>query len=131
MHETTVTANHEPYLKPQENGAHYGCKWAELLNDGGTGLAVFAGAGNGWDGDYFSLSASHFTPEQLDATTYNWELVPNGDTTLIIDYRNSAVGSNSCGPRLRKKVQICEKEICFSFRLRAVNFSGFDPFFEY
>ena len=131
VHETTVTANHEPYLKPQENGAHYGCKWAELLNDGGTGLAVFAGAGNGWDGDYFSLSASHFTPEQLDATAYNWELVPNGDTTLIIDYRNSAVGSNSCGPRLRKKVQICEKEISFSFRLRAVNFSGFDPFLEY
>ena len=81
--------------------------------------------------DTFSLSASHFTPEQLTATNYDWELVPNGDVTLIIDYRNSAVGSNSCGPRLRKKVQICEKEISFSFRIKAVTFSGFDPFLEY
>jgi beta-galactosidase len=132
-HKTTVTENHEPYLKPQENGAHLGCKWAELLNDGGTGLGIFASTGS--EGltlnDTFSLSASHFTPEQLTATAYNWELVPNEDITLIVDYRNSAVGSNSCGPRLRKKVQICEKEIFFSFRIKAVNFSGFDPFLEY
>ncbi|MBR5448652.1 MAG: DUF4981 domain-containing protein [Clostridia bacterium] len=132
-HKTTVTKNHEPYLRPQENGAHVGCKWAELLNDGGTGIAVFASAGGSelTLDDTFSLSASHFTPEQLTATNYDWELVPNGDVTLIIDYRNSAVGSNSCGPRLRKKVQICEKEISFSFRIKAVTFSGFDPFLEY
>lgn len=126
IHETTVTANHEPYIKPQENGAHFGCKWATLSNEGGVGIAIFSL----YDGD-FSLSASHYSPEKLTATAYNWELVPDGDITLIIDYRNSAVGSNSCGPRLRKKVQINEHEISFSFRIKPVSFSGFNPFIEY
>ena len=126
IHETTVTKNHEPYVKPQENGAHYGCKWAELKNHGGVGIAVFSI----YDGD-FSLSASHYSPEKLTATAYNWELVPDDDITLIIDYRNSAVGSNSCGPRLRKHLQIDEREISFSFRIKPIGFDGFDPFIEY
>ncbi|MBR3680775.1 MAG: DUF4981 domain-containing protein [Clostridia bacterium] len=126
IHETTVTDNHEPYIKPQENGAHFGCKWAELLNEGGIGIAVFSL----YDGD-FSLSASHYSPEKLTNTAYNWELTPDGDITLIIDYRNSAVGSNSCGPRLRKHLQIDEREISFSFRIKPVSFNGFDPFVEY
>ena len=128
-HKTTVTKNHEPYIKPQENGAHFGCRWAELLNEGGIGLAVF-GMSDGERQGSFSFSASHYTPEKLDATAYDWELVPDEDITLIIDYRNSAVGSNSCGPRLAKSLQIDEKEIRFAFRLRSVAFSGFDPFIE-
>ncbi len=126
VHETTVTDNHEPYIKPQENGAHFGCKWAELINDGGVGIAVFSL----YDGD-FSLSASHYSPEKLTSTNYNWELTPDEDITLIIDYRNSAVGSNSCGPRLAKSLQIDEREISFSFRIKPIAFGGFDPFIEY
>ena len=126
IHETTVTKNHEPYIKPQENGAHYGCKWARLTNDMGTGIAVFSI----YDGD-FSLSASHYSPEKLTKTAYNWELVPDDDITLIIDYRNSAVGSNSCGPRLRKHLQIDERSFSFSFRIKPISFGGFDPFIEY
>ena len=125
-HKTTVTDNYEPYIKPQENGAHCGCKWAMLKNAGGIGLYI----SSVYDGD-FSLSASHLSPEQLTSTDYNWQLVPEENVTLIIDYRNSAVGSNSCGPRLAKDMQIDEKEISFSFRLKPIPFSGFDPFAEY
>ena len=35
-----------------------------------------------------------------------------------IDYRNSAIGSASCGPELMKKYRFDEKEFSFGFRIR-------------
>lgn len=125
-HETTVTENHEPYIRPQENGAHFGCKWAMLKNAGGRGV-YFSSL---YDGD-FSFSASHYSPEQLTATDYDWQLSPEDNISVIIDYRNSAVGSNSCGPRLRKDLQIDEREITFSFSIKPVASDEFNPFLEY
>ena len=121
-HVTTATENYEPYIKPQENGAHFGTRWAMLLSAQGFGLYVAA--------ESFSLSASHYSPEQLTKTDYNWQLSPERDVTLIIDYRNSAVGSNSCGPRLHEEYRIKEKDISFSFKLKPVS-RYIDPFKEY
>ncbi len=121
-HVTTATDNYEPYIKPQENGAHYGTRWAMLRDASATGIFVAA--------KEFSLSASHYSPEQLMQAEYNWQLVPERDITLIIDYRNSAVGSNSCGPRLHEEYRIKEKQIAFSFKIKPI-MGNVDPFREY
>ena len=48
---------------------------------------------------------------------HDYELVPESDTTLIVDYRNSAIGSASCGPELDEALRIDEKEFSFAFTL--------------
>lgn len=105
---TTVTENFEHYVRPQENGAHWDCRYAAVTSAAGQGLYFFA--------DHFSFSAMHFTPEQLEATAHDYELQPRRETTVILDYRQSGVGSNSCGPALAAEHRLSERE--FSFRVR-------------
>jgi beta-galactosidase len=80
----------------------------------------------------FSLSVSHFSPEYLSCTKHNYELIPERATTVIIDYRNSAIGSNSCGPELDKKYKIDEKHINFSFSIMPlrVGICDFETLYE-
>ena len=112
---TTATKNFEPYVRPQENSAHYGCRYADIATPEGQGL--FFGA------ESFSLSVSHFSPEYLTQVKHDFELVPEHHTTLIVDYRNSAIGSNSCGPALHHSLRIDEKAFQFTFFVKPV-FSG-------
>ena len=120
---TTATANFEPYVRPQENGAHYGCRFADVTSVAGCGL--FFGA------DKFSLSVSHFSPEYLTTVGHDYELVPEKDTTVIIDYRNSGMGSASCGPELSKEYRISERSISFTHYVKPVFSGNIDPFKEY
>ena len=107
LYETTATENFEPYVRPQENSAHFGTRFATVS-------AVY-GHGFIFGGKEFSFSASHFSPELLTNTAHNYELVSEKETTVIIDYRNAGIGSNSCGPELMPPYRIDEKEISFSF----------------
>jgi len=117
---TTVSDNFEPYVKPQENSAHYGCLFADVSHVAGEGIFFAANS--------FSLSASHYTPEQLTEVKHDFELVPDKHTTVIIDYRNAGIGSNSCGPELQKKYAITEKNINFEFTFSPEFISNIDPF---
>ncbi len=120
---TSVTDNFEPYIRPQENGAHYGCRFADVTNTEGAG--IYFGA------DRFSLSVSHFSPEYLSNVRHNYELVPERETTVIIDYRQSGIGSRSCGPELSEEYAINEEHIDFTHYVKPVFSGNIDPFFEY
>jgi len=123
LFKTTATENFEHYVRPQENSAHYGTRWATVSSVAGHGLY--------FSSESFSFSASHFTPEQLTETAHDYELVPMKETSVIIDYRNSAVGSNSCGPELAEELRISEKKFSFSFSIKPVFVSNIEPFAEY
>ena len=120
---TTATKNFEPYVRPQENSAHFGCRWATVTSIAGHGVLFAA--------DSFSLSASHFSPEQLTKIPHNYELVPERETTVIIDYRNSGIGSNSCGPELLPEYRISEKKINFEFEFSPEFTGNVNPFKKY
>ena len=123
LFKTTVTENFEHYVRPQENSAHYGCRWATVSTLYGQGLYFSA--------DKFSLSASHFTPEYLTVTAHDYELVPEKESTVIIDYRNAGIGSNSCGPELLPEYRISEREINFKFNIKPSFIGNVNPFDEY
>ena len=123
LFKTTATKNFEPYVKPQENSAHYGCKWATVTSVAGHGMLFYA--------DKFSLSASHFSPEQLTVIKHNYELVPERETTVIIDYRNAGIGSHSCGPELLPEYRISEKKIDFEFDFSPEFTGNINPFKKY
>ena len=120
---TTATENFEPYLRPQENSAHYGCRWAAATATVGHGILFAA--------DSFSLSASHYSPKALTRCPHDYELVPEKETTLIIDYRNAGIGSNSCGPELDAEYRIDEKNISFSFSFSPEFTGNIDIFDKY
>ena len=79
--ETTVTENFVPYVRPIENGAHYGSRYGIVGN--GKSKIVFAPE----NADSFFFNASHFTPMMLERTNHNDELVPSENTYVYLDYK--------------------------------------------
>ncbi len=121
--DTTAQKNFEHYVRPQENGAHFGTRWMDISHVTGMGLYFAA--------DSFSFNASHYSDEALTTTAHDYELVEDHRTFVTIDYRNSPVGSNSCGPQLAKELQINEKEFSFTFKVKPVFVGNVDPMLEY
>lgn len=65
----------------------------------------------------FSFSASIYTQEELTLKRHNFELEPCGYTVLCLDYAQSGIGSNSCGPELSEQYRLDEREFTFGVRL--------------
>ncbi len=93
---SNVGRMHEDYLKPQENGSHWGCHYVKLVSNCGLGLLITGD-------ETFSFNASCYTQEELTNKSHNFELEKCGNTVLCIDYAQSGIGSNSCGPELMEK----------------------------
>lgn len=104
-----VEEMHEDYIKPQENGSHYDCSYVKAAGKE-QGLAAFSEK-------EFSFNASVYTQEELALKKHNYELVPSENTVLCLDYAQSGIGSNSCGPDLSQKYWLDEKEFEFNMRL--------------
>ncbi len=100
----TVDDMHEDYIKPQENGSHFGTRYVETDT-----LRISADIP-------FSFNASHYTQEELTRKRHNFELEKCKDTVLCIDYKQNGIGQNSCGPLTREEYRFNEKE--FEFKLR-------------
>lgn len=87
------------YVKPQENGSHYGCQFMEIT-DGKTTLRAE---------DEFSFSALPYSASMLTEIKHDWELPESDGTYLSLDYYMNGIGSNSCGPKLAEKYQVPKK----------------------
>ena len=102
----------EPYIKPQENGNHHDCDWASVASDDAELLVLRAG-------DHaFDFQALPYTQEELTAKAHNSELKPADSTVVCVDYMQSGVGSNSCGPKLHEKYRLDDAEFDFDLVLR-------------
>lgn len=100
---------HEDYIKPQENGSHRGCVYAEVSGFNKTLRLT---------GKEFSYNVSEYTQEELALKKHNFELEKSGYTVLCADYRQNGIGSNSCGPRAAEEYLLnddFEWNICFDF----------------
>lgn len=95
-----------PYIMPQEHGNHTGCRVLRMAN----GLSVSSETP-------FEMRVSPYTTQALTQATHIDELEANGLTNVRIDYKNSGLGSNSCGPELPEDYRLAEKHFDFSFRI--------------
>ncbi|MBO7405921.1 MAG: DUF4981 domain-containing protein, partial [Clostridia bacterium] len=120
---STVTENYEPYVFPQENSSHWGCCWADVHTVAGHGFLFTSG-------EPFSFNASHFSPEQLTEKRHHYELEREPETTVILDCRQSGIGSNSCGPQLAEEYRFEETEFACSVTIRPVFSAEVDPYRE-
>ena len=99
MFECPVARMHEDYIVPQENGSHWGV----------TELKVGPLAARAEKP--FSFNASYYTAKELERAGHNYELKKSGNLEVHLDYRQSGIGSGSCGPQLMPKYQLSEKYI--------------------
>ena len=107
-----VSEMHEDYIKPQENGSHHFCREVSINNNSGK---IYVLSEND-----FAFNASHFSIEQLTSKTHNFLLHEEDSTYLIIDYKQSGIGSNSCGPDLAEEYRLNEEEFSYNFYLKFV-----------
>ena len=105
----SVAELHEDYIRPQENGSHFGCKYM-LISDGETSVKFTS------DND-FSFNASEYTEEELAEKKHNFELEKCGSSVVCIDSQMAGVGSNSCGPALAEKYRLPLPEISANFHI--------------
>ena len=95
---------HKDYTFPQECGNHTNCRKVEVQSS-----LTFESE------DAFEFKASPYEPIDIENATHIDELNKREYTYLRIDYKNSGVGSNSCGPQLMEKYRLQEKNISFKF----------------
>lgn len=120
---STVTENYEPYVFPQENSSHWGCRWADVHTVAGHGFLFTSG-------EPFSFNASHYSPEQLTAKRHHYELEREPETTVILDCRQSGIGSNSCGPQLAEEYRFNGGKFSCSVTIKPVFSAEIDPYRE-
>lgn len=106
--ESSAEREYVPYIRPQEHGNHTGCKQLFMKDS----LAFTADT-------EFEINVSAFSAKALTEARHIDELKRDGATHVRIDYKNSGMGSNSCGPVLKEEYRLSEKEIEFSFTIGA------------
>jgi hypothetical protein len=112
-----VDEQYVPYIVPQENGNKTDVRWVTLQNERGEGLLA-----RGLP--LMEVSAHHFTTEDLAIATHAHELERREEITLNLDYRQSGLGGNSCGPGTLPQYRIWPERLLFAVALTALSPQG-------
>lgn len=114
LYANTVDGLFTNYVIPQENGNHMGCKWVSMTNDRGMGLLAST------ESD-FNFSASWYEDKDLDDAKHTCDLVKRDYIVFNVDYKQNALGTNSCGQWQLDKYRAKFEDFKLSFRLTPFN----------
>ena len=89
IYENTVDGMMTDYVFPQENGHHEQVKWFRI-GDGKDGLLCKME-------EKLGLNLANYTDESLEKAQHPFEIEKADDVIIHLDYRQSGLGSNSCG----------------------------------
>ena len=110
---SSAAAEYERYAMPQEHGNH---NRARAL-DFDRGISFYS------ERD-FEFNVSHFDAETLTKAAHaadlkeSGALAPDGSIVCRIDYKDSGIGSASCGPNLATKYRLTPGKVDFSFSIK-------------
>jgi len=93
------------YVRPQEHGNHTNTRMLKI------GDMLFTSKSD------FEFNVSNYSIEAIEKARHTDELIKDNNIHLRIDYKNSGLGSNSCGPQLQKQYRLDEKDIDFEFAI--------------
>ncbi len=108
MYESNADDEYVKYVRPQEHGNHTETKSLKIGK-----LQFLSDSG-------FDFNVSNYTPEAIDEAKHTDELRSDGNIHLRIDYKNSGIGSGSCGPLTAEKYRVNEKHISFNFSVKPI-----------
>ena len=109
MFESCAAEEYVPYVRPQEQGNHYGVRQLTLADK-----LCFRSETD------FECQVSRYSTEMLTKAQHTDELIADGLTHVRVDYKVSGIGSGSCGPALDEKFRLSEKEFTFSVTMSPV-----------
>ena len=104
--QSDANSEYSCYTFPQECGNHTNCKKVSVNSS-----LTFE------SDESFDFKVSSYAPIDVENATHIDDLSERKDTYVRIDYKNSGVGSNSCGPQLLEKYRLQEKNIRFKFTI--------------
>lgn len=107
LYHSTPQQEYVPYIRPQEHGNHYGVRYLRMDR----GLTVVTDTA-------FECAVLGYGALALDDATHIDELHPDGHTHIRLDYKDSGIGSASCGPRMVPEFRLDEPNIHFEIYLR-------------
>ena len=97
------------YPMPQDHGNHSAVRKLTI------GDLEFTAENN------FEFCVSQYSAQAIFKARHTDELATDGKIHLRVDYKDSGVGSGSCGPALEPEFQLNEKHIPFSIRIKPVS----------
>ena len=104
--DSCASREYVPYIMPQEHGNHYGVSYLAFEN----GLTFAADK-------KFECNVSQYSTKTLFKTMHSAELKKDGKTHVRIDYKDSGIGSASCGPQMLEKYRLHDQNMQFAFTL--------------
>lgn len=104
LYHSTAEREYVDYIRPQEHGNHTKAKFLTFDN----GLKFVSAT-------QMDFNVSMYDSHALMNTKHSAELNKAECLTVRIDYKNSGIGSFSCGPELLDKYRLSEKDVCFEF----------------
>lgn len=105
--ESDADSEYVNYIMPQEHGNHIKTKVLEING----GLCFEAE-------DEMEINVSRYSAKTLMDAMHQDELKKDESVTVRVDYKNSGMGSASCGPELLEEYRLSEKDISFSFYIK-------------
>ncbi len=105
FYESSAKNEYVEYVRPQEHGNHCNTRRLKI------GEMIFV------SDDEFEFNISLYDGKSIANAKHTDELISNGNTHLRIDYKNSGIGSNSCGPDLPEEHRLSEKNFIFKFNV--------------
>lgn len=116
-----VQDQYVPYVLPQEHGNKSESSWLAVTDIRGTGLLAVPETPA-------SVSASHYSQEQLTKALHTSELKREDATWVRVDHLHHGLGSNSCGPEPQPGQRLeAQGEFAFTVRLRAYHQDVWSP----
>ena len=111
-----VMEQYVPYARPQDNGNKEEVRWAAFWGNTGEGILFVAD-------DLMSMTALHFTPNDLEKAEHLHELKPHKEITLMLDAKQLGLGNGSCGPGVLEKYYISSSApVNFNFSIRPFSY---------
>lgn len=105
FHESDADKEYVNYVRPQEHGNHTDCRQLEIKNS------------LKFNSKRMEICVLHNSIDQINQATHTDELAKSDGTHVRVDYRDSGIGSASCGPKLDEKYRLNEKDISFELMI--------------
>ena len=108
----TVAGQYTHYPRPQYSGNHEEVVELTLRDAKGYGVRVTT------IGEPFAFSVLPYSMQQLDRTTHDCDLVPEGTAYLSLNAAMMGLGNSSCGPGVLKKYAVEKRPYTLKVRIR-------------
>lgn len=112
IYRSNVDAMGVNYVYPQENGHREETRWFGIGDGRRTLLCTMESP--------LGLNLSNYTDESIEEAAHAFELEQAEDIIIHLDYRQSGLGSNSCGEEQLEKYKVKREDFIMAFRLQIV-----------